>query len=419
MSWLRRHDREPVGNSATSRRQLVRMSPGDTIGEALAAPSSRPGRALLTALGTVLGVGLFVLTLGLTASTNAQNNKDFNALISTEVDVSAGTQVASAISRPEALARARRLRGLTAIGPLLEPPEGTAKVSHYPVRPGDAFAAGQISVLAANPGTLGVIAPKLTRGRPFNANQESRHAHVALIGAAAANILGMRNARLPWSVSIDGAPFLVEGVIGHTSRHAEALLSVVVPYATATTIPSIFGHESPTVIAATRLGYTSAVAAALPAALYPQEPTQVTAAGLPEPTLLRQQINGNLTTLFVLLAGVGMIVGVVGITNSAVVSVMERISEIGVRRALGARKSQIALQFLLENLAIGTIGGILGVCLGVTALAAVTAAKQWTPVLPLWVIIVAPIAGSLTGLIAGVYPAIRAANADPVHALAR
>ncbi|MHB1537612.1 MAG: FtsX-like permease family protein [Solirubrobacteraceae bacterium] len=109
----------------------------------------------------------------------------------------------------------------------------------------------------------------------------------------------------------------------------------------------------------------------------------------------------------------------VGITNSAVISVMERISEIGVRRALGARRGQIALQFLLENLVIGTIGGILGVCLGVTALAAVTLAKEWTPVLPMWVVIAAPLAGSITGLFAGVYPAIRAANADPVHALAR
>lgn len=418
MSRPRRHDRKRTASGTSPTGQFVRMSAGDTISEALAAPSSRPGRALLTALGTVLGVGLFVLTLGLTASTNAANNKDFNALISTEVDVSAGPQVASAISQPTALARTGRLRGLQAIGPLLEP-EGTVKVTHYPARPGDASATGQISALAASPGTLGVIAPVLIRGRLFNANQESRRAHVALIGAAAANILGMRNARLPWWLAVDGSPFLVEGIISHTKRHAEALLSVVVPYATATTMPSVFGREPPTIIAATKLGYTNAVAAALPAALYPQEPTQVTAGGLPEPTLLRQQINGNLTALFVLLAGVGTIIGMVGITNSAVVAVMERISEIGVRRALGARKGQIALQFLLENLAIGTIGGILGVCLGVTALTAVTLAKSWTPVLPVWTIIAAPLAGSITGLMAGVYPAIRAANADPVHALAR
>jgi putative ABC transport system permease protein len=109
----------------------------------------------------------------------------------------------------------------------------------------------------------------------------------------------------------------------------------------------------------------------------------------------------------------------VGITNSAVVSVMERIPEIGLRRALGARKRQIALQFLLENFAIGTIGGILGVCLGVVALTLIAVGKGWTPVLPVWIVIAAPLAGSTTGLLAGVYPAVRAANADPVHALAR
>jgi putative ABC transport system permease protein len=253
----------------------------------------------------------------------------------------------------------------------------------------------------------------------FDESQESRDAHVALIGSAAAEILDMQNAPLPWWVSVDGNPFLVEGVIGHTERHAEALLSVVVPYRTALALPSVFSQPAPTLIVATKLGYTDGVTAALPAQLDPQDPTAIDASTLPQPTLLRRQISGSLTDLFVLLAAVGMVVGMVGIANSAVVSVMERISEIGVRRALGARRAQIASQFLLENLAIGTIGGILGVCAGVTALVAVTLAKNWTPVLPVWVVVVAPAAGSITGLLAGVYPAIRAASADPVHALAR
>jgi putative ABC transport system permease protein len=390
----------------------------DALGEALAEPTSRPGRALLTALGTVLGVGLFVLTLGLTASTGAAVNKDFNALISTEVDVSSSPTIASTIAEPATMARAERLRGVLTAGPLLQPPS-TVRVTHYPARPGDGTATGQISVLATNPGALGVIGPTLIRGRIFDASQESLTAHVALVGAAAANILGMRNTPLPWWIAINDSPFLVEGLIGHTERHAEALLSVVIPYATAKSLPSLVGDAAPTIIVATKLGYTEAVAGALPATLYPEEPTQVTAAGLPQPTLLRNQVSGSLTALFVLLAGVGMVVGMVGITNSAVVSVMERVSEIGVRRALGARRGQIALQFLLENLLIGTLGGVLGVCLGVTALAVVTIAKGWTPILPIWVVAVAPAAGSITGLLAGVYPAIRAASADPIHALAR
>jgi putative ABC transport system permease protein len=389
----------------------------DALREALAAPTSRPGRALLTALGTVLGVGLFVLTLGLTASTSAAVNNDFNALISTEVDVSAGPAVAPAIMTPASIARGKQLRGIVAAGPLLQA-AGAVRVTHYPSRPEDATAT-QISVLATTPEALGVIGPSLIRGRLFDKAQESLRAHVAIVGTAAANVLGMRHTPLPWWISVGGNPFLVEGIIGHTKRHAEALLSILIPYTTAESLPSIVGGAAPTMIVATTLGYTDAVAAALPAALFPQEPTQVTAAALPQPTLLRNQVSGSLTTLFVLLAAVGMVVGMVGITNSAVVSVMERISEIGVRRALGARKGQIAHQFLLENLVIGTIGGILGVCLGVTSLAAVTLAKGWTPALPIWVVAVAPVAGSITGLLAGVYPAVRAANADPVHALAR
>ncbi len=378
---------------------------------------SRPGRALLTALGTILGVGLFVLTLGLTASTSAAVNADFNALISTEVDVTAAPAVNSQVTAPASIARAARLRGILALGPLLDAPS-TTSVGDYPAQVG-ASQNPQISVLAADTGALGVIGPTLRRGRPFDSNQESREAHVALVGSAAADILGMRNEPLPWWVSIDGIPFLVDGVIGHTARHAEALLSVLIPYTTAMSLPSVFPQISPTLIVSTRLGYTNAVTASLPTALDPRNSSEVSASSLPQPTLLRSQISGNLTDLFVLLAAVGMIVGMIGITNSAVVSVMERISEIGVRRALGARKAQIASQFLLENLAIGTLGGVLGVCAGVTALAVVTLAKGWTPVLPIWVVVVAPTAGSITGLLAGVYPAIRAANADPVHALAR
>ncbi len=394
---------------------VVRMGIRDTIGEALAAPASRPGRALLTALGTVLGVGLLVLTLGLTASTSAAVNRDFNALISTEVDVSAPQEVTSRILAGALGARVDQVRGIIAIGPLLQLPS-TVSVAHYPLRPGEP---PQIYALAASADTLEVIGPRLLRGRLFDDTQERQGARVALIGSAAAKLLGMRNTPLPWWVSVGGNPFLVEGVIARTERHAETLLSVVMPYRTAESLPSLVGQSNPTIIVSTKLGYTDAVAAALPAALYPPDPSQVTAAGLPQPTLLRNQVSGNLTALFVLLAAVGLIVGMVGIMNSAVVSVVERTAEIGVRRALGARKGQIALQFLLENLVIGTIGGILGICLGVTALTTTTLAKGWTPVLPVWVVFVAPVAGSVTGLLAGVYPAIRAANADPVHALAR
>lgn len=401
----------------TAQDGMMRMFVRDVLGEALSAPLSRPGRALLTALGTVLGVSLFVLTLGLTASTDAAVNSDFNALVSTEVDATASPSAASTMVQAAQHGGIQRLRGVVAAGVLMQLPSATT-VTHFPRRPEDIATDGQIAVDAASPGALQVIAPHLVRGRVFDRDEEAAGAHVALVGGAAAEILEMRHAKLPWWVDVGGMPFLVEGVIGKTRRHADTLLDVVVPYKTAQVLPGAEG-VSPEVIVATGLGYAEAVAAALPPVLYPREPGAIRAASLPQPAALRARVNGNLTALFVILAGVGMIVGGVGITNAAVVAVMERVAEIGVRRALGARKRQIAMQFMLENLAIGTIGGFLGVCLGILALTAVSVANGWTPVLPIWVVVLAPLAGSLTGLVAGVYPAVRAANLDPVAALAR
>jgi len=122
---------------------------------------------------------------------------------------------------------------------------------------------------------------------------------------------------------------------------------------------------------------------------------------------------------FYVAIGIGLLVGVVGIANTTLVSVLERVPEIGLRRAIGARRGQIATQFLLESLVLGTIGGLLGGASGVCGVAAVALAKGWVPVIPFWICVLAPVLGSVTGVVAGAYPAARAARVEPVLALAR
>ena len=99
------------------------------------------------------------------------------------------------------------------------------------------------------------------------------------------------------------------------------------------------------------------------------------------------------------------------------VSVIERIGEIGLRRALGAGRRHIALQFLTESTILGVVGGIVGAALGILLIVAVSAVQQWTPVLEPWVPLAAPLLGALVGLLAGLYPALRAASMEPVDAL--
>ncbi|MEK8144211.1 ABC transporter permease [Streptomyces sp. M10(2022)] len=110
-------------------------------------------------------------------------------------------------------------------------------------------------------------------------------------------------------------------------------------------------------------------------------------------------------------------VGAIGIANVTLVTVMERVGEIGLRRALGASRRQVAGQFLLESTTIGLLGGIVGAALGIAVVVCVAVVKQWTPVLDLTLAFGAPLAGALVGLLAGLYPSLRAARMEPVDAL--
>ena len=116
-------------------------------------------------------------------------------------------------------------------------------------------------------------------------------------------------------------------------------------------------------------------------------------------------------------AGLALLVGMIGIANTTLVAVLERRAEIGVRRALGARRRHIAAQFLTESATLGAIGGILGASLGVIAVAAISATRDWTTTLEPAYLLLAPLIGAVTGLLAGLQPAWRASRITPANAL--
>ncbi len=128
-------------------------------------------------------------------------------------------------------------------------------------------------------------------------------------------------------------------------------------------------------------------------------------------------MQSDLDTLFLLLGAVSLFVGAIGIANITLVSVLERVGEIGLRRSLGASRRHIAEQFLLESTTLGLVGGIIGASLGTLVVVAVAASRTWTPVLEPWVPLGAPLLGAAVGLLAGLYPSVRAAALQPVEAL--
>jgi putative ABC transport system permease protein len=119
------------------------------------------------------------------------------------------------------------------------------------------------------------------------------------------------------------------------------------------------------------------------------------------------------------LAGVCLVVGAVGIANTTMVAVLERVGEIGLRRALGARPRHIAGQFLIEAAATGTAGGLAGASLGLLVVVTVALIQEWSAIVATWTLATAPLLGALVGLAAGAYPASRAARIEPIEALRR
>lgn len=370
----------------------------------------------MTALGTVLGVGVLVAVVGLTASAGSQINQQVGSLFSTEVDAAAPTKPArSAISDSQSR-RVRSLPGVLSAGVIGTLPNPRVSLSPNPTAsPGSAGSAPSPQVTYVSAGALPVIGPRILAGAPMQPWQLRTGQRVAIIGSAAAEEIGLDPTELPRTIYIDGSGFLVEGSFAATDRQVNALLSVLVPEAAVRELHVSAGPRE--MIVATKPGYASFTAQALPAYISPSDPAGVQATTAPEPRALSQQISGALSGLLVILGAVALVIGVVGIANTTLVSVMERTPEIGLRRAVGATRRQIATQFLLESLAVGTLGGLVGAAVGVIAVTAFALSRAWTPVEPAWIVILAPVLGGSTGASAGLYPALLAARIDPVSAL--
>ena len=170
------------------------------------------------------------------------------------------------------------------------------------------------------------------------------------------------------------------------------------------------------VVVETRIGAAYLIAEQIPYALRPDNLDVLKLEVPPEPQRVRDAVQSDLNVLFLLLGGLSLIVGAIGIGNITLVSVIERTGEIGLRRAIGATRGHIASQFLFESASLGVIGGILGASVGILVVVAVSAYQIWTPVLDPAAPFLSPVVGGVIGLVSGVYPALRAANLEPVEA---
>jgi putative ABC transport system permease protein len=160
------------------------------------------------------------------------------------------------------------------------------------------------------------------------------------------------------------------------------------------------------------------VAAVLGATANPQQPNEVKVSRPSDALVAKQATDKAFTGLLLGLGAVALLVGGVGVANTMVISVLERRSEIGLRRSLGATRAQIRLQFLAEALLLCGLGGAGGVLLGTAVTGVYASTQRWPTVVPVWVMVGGVGATLFIGVLAGLYPAVRASRLAPTEALA-
>jgi hypothetical protein len=366
----------------------------------------------------VIGVGALVATLGLSKTAGSQIVGRFDALSATDVVISPSVRAggSGAVVLPfDGEARLRRLNGVVAAGTLADVDVRGQLVRSVPINDPLAAGAVQLPMKAASPGLFRAVRARLAMGRLFDEGHSRRADRVLVLGPNAAQRLGITRVDQQPAVFLGDRLYAVIGLLSDVRRQVSLRGAAIMPQGTAR---REFGLRAPGLAQVeTRIGAVPLVARQAPTALSPSDPRLLKVAAPPDPRRLRGAIAKDLNALFLLLGGVSLLVGAIGIANVTLVSVLERVGEIGLRRALGAGRRHIAAQFLLESTAMGLAGGIIGASAGTLVIVAVSAYNTWTPVLDPWVPLGAPVLGALIGLLSGTYPSLRAASLEPVEAL--
>jgi len=403
-----------------SRVQHPKMGMRDLFEEMVSGLLGRPARLVLTALGTVLGITALISTLGLAETAGQQIVSRFDELTETRVVVSpadtgfGGNEGTSSIPW-NAESRLTRLNGVAAAGTKSDVDISGALSRSVPVVDPLGINEHQISVIATSGGLLDAVRGSIRTGRFFDNGHNDRRDPVVVLGPAAAQRLNIFRLDTQPAIFVGEQSFTVLGIIDDVAREPDLLNAIVMPDGTAR---EFFGLNAPAEVHIDAdIGATQLVAGQAPLALTPDDPESLRTQASQGYTAVRQDVEQDVNALFVILGAVSLLVGGLGIANVTLVSVLERTPEIGLRRALGAARRHIAAQFLLESTVTGLLGGIIGASLGVLVIVAVSAARDWTPVLDGYLPFAAVGLGALIGLIAGTYPALRAARIEPITAL--
>ncbi|MFT3862132.1 ABC transporter permease [Micropruina sp.] len=393
--------------------ELSRLSFRDIAKEVWLDLKARPGRSSLTALGTMVGIAVLVSTLGLAASLDAQIAARFDALSATEIAAKSALPEHYSAIPVDAVDRVLRIHGTVAAATLSEITTAT-RVTGTPGYDPTAAASSDITVFASSPAMVD-IAQGVMRGVYFNSWHDATKQPVVVLGRGAAERLRIADVSGRPVVFINGQPVTVTGILDAAPRHSILLQAAIVPQGYAESKLGLVGAA--TLLVETEVGAAEVVADQVGLAIRPDQPDIIRADAPPSPELTRQQVADDTQNLLLALGAISLIIGGIGIANMTLVSVLERTPEIGLRRAIGARRRHIISQFLLSSVATAIIGALAGDSVGMIVTATVATIQQWPPTMPTLVPILGPLVGAVIGLLAGLYPALQAGRIEPIDTL--
>jgi putative ABC transport system permease protein len=393
---------------------LSRLLPWDLLRLATVGIRTRKLRAALSVLGISIGIASLVAVLAISETSKADLLARIEQLGTNLLTVGPGesffgdeaTLPAAATSRMRLLGEVESAAAVTGVD------SATVRRSSYV----PAEVTGGIIVEAADPQLLATLEGEMAAGRFIGAASERYPAIV--LGARAAKRLGIESLDGVVQVYVSGRLFTVVGILEPLPLVPELDNAALVGYPVAA---RVFGTKrNPTKIyVRAQEGETEvrAAAALLPSAADPWSPEEVAVSRPSDALEAQAAAEGAFTSLFLGLGAVALLVGGIGIANVMIISVLERRSEVGLRRALGARRRHIAVQFLGESFVLGIFGGIAGVLLGAGATGAYAAYEGLTLLVPPAAVAGGLLAACLLGGLAGLYPAMRASRLTPTEAL--
>jgi putative ABC transport system permease protein len=388
-----------------------RLRPADMARVASVGLRTRRMRASLSALGIAIGVAAIVAVLGLSASSQAGllaeiDRLGTNLLTVTNGQTLFGTTAELPTTAPAMIARIAPVTQVESTGTI------AANAYRSPYIP--AIHTNALIVQAASLGLPAAVGTTVAQGSWLNAATATLP--VAVLGAAAAQRLGIDRVFPGERIWVGGRWFYVAGLLKPAVLTPEIDSSILIGFPAAQHYLSFDGHPS-TIYVRARTDQVNAVHGVLAATANPDAPNQVDVSQPSAALVVRAKAKGALNSLFLGLGAISLLVGAVGVANIMLIGVLERRSEIGLRRALGATRGQIRAQFLAEAILLAIVGGAAGVGAGVAATAIYSSTKHWATTVPTIAWAGGFLAALAIGAIAGLLPALRAARLAPTEAL--